>query len=232
MVRVHIVIVGCGRAGSGLAVWLVEHGHTVSIIDKSPAAFRRIPPGWPGKAVVGSGFDRHALDEAGAGEAGALAAVTSGDNSNILTARIAREAYGVPNVVARIYDPRRAEIYQRLGIPTVATVTWTIDQVMRRLLPETVVGEWSDTSGRLVLVERQLPEAWAGKRLRDLGMPGRVCLVAVTRAGNPRLDTWDMVGQEGDVLHLTVMKDALSELESRLGGVAPPAEQSAPGGQQ
>jgi trk system potassium uptake protein TrkA len=210
----------------------VEQGHTVSIIDKQQAAFRRIPPEWPGKAIVGSGFDRHILNQAGAGEAWALAAVTSGDNSNILTARIAREAYGIPNVVARIYDPRRAEIYQRLGIPTVATVTWTINQVMHRLLPETVVGEWSDTSGRLLLVEHQLPEAWAGKRVRDLGMPGKARLVAVTRAGSPRLDTSDLVGQEGDVLHLAVMKEAVSELESRLGDVAPSTEQRAPGGRQ
>ena len=178
---------------------------------------------------MGSGFDRHVLDQAGAGKAGALAAVTSGDNSNILTARIAREAYGIPNVVARIYDPRRAEIYLRLGIPTVATVTWTIDQVMRRLLPETVVGEWSDITGRLVLVERQLPEKWAGKHVSDLGMPGKARLVAVTRAGSPRLDTSDMVGQEGDVLHVAVMRDALPELEGLLGGVAPSDEQRTPG---
>ncbi|HUC37694.1 MAG TPA: NAD-binding protein [Acidimicrobiales bacterium] len=221
MVIVHMVVVGCGRVGSGLSLRLVEQGHTVAIIDKQVGAFRRIPPGWPGKTVVGSGFDRRSLDEAGAGEAGALAAVTSGDNSNILTARIAREAYGIPNVVARIYDPRRAEIYQKLGIPTVATVTWTIDQVLRRLLPETVVGEWSDTTGSLVLLERQLPEAWAGKQLRNLGMSGRARLVAVTRSGSPRLDTASLVGQEGDVLHLAVMKDSVPELDKLLGSVAP-----------
>jgi len=228
MVRVHVVVVGCGRVGSGLAIRLAEDGHSVSIIDKQRAAFRRIPAGWQGKSIVGSGFDRRALDEAGADSAGALAAVSSGDNSNILTARIAREAYAIPNVVARIYDPRRAEIYQRLGIPTVATVTWTIDQVIRRLLPETVSGDWSDTTGRLILVERQLPDTWAGKLLRDLGMPGRARLVAVTRAGNPRLDTYEIVGQEGDVLHLAVIRDALPELESRLGTSPPSLETGGP----
>jgi trk/ktr system potassium uptake protein len=212
---VLVIVVGCGRVGSGLAVRLVEDGHTVAIIDKQRTAFRRLPPAWPGKMLVGSGFDREFLDEAGAGECGALAAVTSGDNSNILTARIAREAYAIPNVVARIYDPRRAEIYQRLGIPTVATVTWTIDQVMRKLLPETVVPEWSDPSGQLVVVERQLPDAWAGKRLSSLAVPGLVRLVAVTRAGVPRLDGIDLVGQEGDILHVAVMKEAIGELEKR-----------------
>ncbi len=119
-------------------------------------------------------------------------------------------------MVARIYDPRRAEIYQRLGIPTVATVTWTIDQVLRRLLPETVTGEWTDSTGQLVLVEHQLPESWAGKRLYDLGLEGRANLVAVTRGGVPRLDVADMVGQEGDVLHVAVMKDAMVDLERRI----------------
>ena len=212
----HVVIVGCGRVGSGLAVQLVGQGHTVSIIDKVSRAFRRLPPEWPGTAVVGSGFDRNDLDQAGAAHAGALAAVTSGDNSNILTARIARENYGIPNVVARIYDPRRAEIYQRLGIPTVATVTWTIDQVMRRLFPSAVVGDWTDPSGHLVMVERVLPESWAGKTLRDISIPGQVNLIAVTRAGLPRLDVVDLVGQEGDVLHLAVLKDAVKDVERRL----------------
>ena len=207
----HVVVVGCGRVGSGLAVELARQGHGVAILDKLPRAFRRLPAGWPGTTVVGSGFDRHDLDRAGASTAGALAAVTSGDNSNILTARIARENYGIVNVVARIYDPKRAEIYQRLGIPTVATVPWTIDQVLRRLLPETVTGEWSDPSGQLVLVEHQLPDTWAGKRLHDLGLAGRATLVAVTRAGVPRLDVAAMVGQEGDVLHVAVMKDALAD---------------------
>jgi trk system potassium uptake protein TrkA len=218
MVHVHVVIVGCGRVGSGLAIGLVDQGHSVSIIDKVARAFRRLPPEWPGTVVLGSGFDRAHLDQAGATGAGALAAVTSGDNSNILTARIARETYGISNVVARIYDPRRAEIYQRLGIPTVATVRWTIDQVMRRLVPEVVVGEWTDASGRMVLVERVLPDTWAGKSLRELGQRGTINVVAVTRAGVPRLDVGKLVGQEGDVLHLAVLKEGIEELERLLEG--------------
>src|SRR5579872_5221816 len=213
---VHVVVVGCGRVGSGLAVGLAHQGHSVAILDKSARAFRRLPGAWPGTTVVGSGFDRDDLNRAEAEHAGALAAVTSGDNSNILTARIARENYGIPNVVARIYDPRRAEIYQRLGIPTVATVTWTIDQVMRRMLPAARLGEWTDASGRLVLLERVLPDAWAGKALRDLGGRGTVNLVAVTRGGVPRIDVAHLIGQEGDLLHLAVLKDDVGELERLL----------------
>jgi trk system potassium uptake protein TrkA len=215
MVRVHVIVVGCGRVGSGLAIGLVDQGHSVSIIDRNARAFRRLPTEWPGTAIVGSGFDRDDLDRAQAGGAGALAAVTSGDNSNILTARIARETYEIPNVVARIYDPRRAQIYLRLGIPTVATVSWTIDQVQRRLLPASKSVEWTDTTGTLSLVERPLPERWAGKRLSDLSAKGEVTLVAVTRAGLARLDIDELVGQDGDILHLMATNAALRRLDSR-----------------
>ena len=216
MCGMHVVVVGCGRVGSELAVALTDRGESVAIIDKSPTAFRRLPPQWPGRTVVGYGFDRDHLEQAGIREAGALAAVTSGDNSNILTARIARETYQVPSVVARIYDPRRAVIYQRVGIPTVATVTWTTDQVLRRLFPEVSTAEWIDASGQLVLLERTLPPIWAARRLAQLQDGGRVTLVAVTRGGVPRLDVADMVGQEGDLLHLMVRKEAVDELEERL----------------
>jgi trk system potassium uptake protein TrkA len=220
---VHIIIVGCGRVGSGLGVELVDLGHTVAIIDRNAKAFRRLPTDWPGTAIVGSGFDRDDLDEARAGEASALAAVTSGDNSNILTARIARETYAIPNVVARIYDPRRAQIYLRLGIATVATVSWTIDQVRHRLLPDSLESEWTDPTGGIALIERHLPERWAGKRLADLNVPGDVTLVSVTRAGKVRLDFADLVGQDGDVLHLMVTDEALTRFQSRLigSGAAP-----------
>jgi trk system potassium uptake protein len=218
MVPVHIVIVGCGRVGSGLGIDLLHQGHTVAIIDRNPKAFRRLPEDWAGQTIVGSGFDRDDLDAARAGDASALAAVTSGDNSNILTARIARETYAIPNVVARIYDPRRAQIYLRLGIATVATVSWTIDQVRHRLLPHELDGEWSDPTGGISLVARHLPERWAGKRLADLTVPGEATLVAVTRAGSPRLDFADLVGQEGDILHLMVAEPALARFQERLLG--------------
>jgi trk system potassium uptake protein len=212
---VHVVVVGCGRVGSGLAISLSAEGHTVAVLDKSAKAFRRLKE-WDGPCIVGSGFDRDDLEKAGALEAGALAAVTSGDNTNILTVRIARETYKIPNVVARIYDPRRAEIYQRLGIPTVATVTWTIDQVRRRLLPDEDVTDWSDPSGRLTLIDRSLPDAWAGQPLSELEQSGKLTVVAVTRGGVPRLDARDLVGQEGDVLHLAVLDDALRAFDAVL----------------
>jgi len=213
----HVIVVGCGRVGSGLALSLSAEGHSVSVMDKQARAFRRLKD-WGGPCIVGSGFDRDDLEKAGAVGADALAAVTSGDNTNIMTARIARETYLIPNVVARIYDPRRAEVYQRLGIPTVATVTWTIDQVRRRLLPDENVNDWSDPSGQLTLLDRSLPDSWAGRKLSELEEPGRLSLVAVTRAGVPRLDARELVGQEGDVLHMAVLEVARRDLEERLTG--------------
>jgi len=219
-VRVHFVIVGCGRVGSGLALTLEGDGHSVAILDQNPRAFRRLTERFQGQKLVGSGFDRDDLERAGAERADALAAVTSGDNTNILTVRIARENYGIARVVARIYDPRRAEIYQRLGIPTVATVPWTIDQVRRSLVPDRMSAEWVDANAKLVLVERRLPEGWAGRALADVEVAGSVKLVAVTRAGNPRIDVTDLVGQEGDVLHIAATKDALDLVSERLDSAA------------
>src|SRR5438874_2891559 len=212
----HVVVVGCGRVGSELAAELESQGHTVAVIDKNRNAFRRLPERFTGRAVLGFGFDRDHLEQAGIREADALAAVTSGDNSNILTARIARETYEIANVVARIYDPRRAVIYQRLGIPTVATVAWTTDQVLRRLFPEESVDEWSDATGTVSLLERSLPAAWAGRKLVELDEGDHFRLVALTRGGQTRLAGPELVGQEGDLLHLLVRRDTIDELEGRL----------------
>lgn len=213
----HVIVVGCGRVGSELAVNLDKSGHTVAVVDKNKRAFRRLPEDWSGTLVNGFGFDRDDLDEAGAGHADALAAVTSGDNSNVLTARIARENYQISHVVARIYDPRRAAIYQRLGIPTVATVTWTTDQVMRRLLPETTATEWSDPTGGVSMIERNLPPQWAGRTLNTLIADPDMRLVMVTRAGTAQLAASDTVGQEGDVLTLAVRNEAMSRIDEQFG---------------
>jgi trk system potassium uptake protein TrkA len=217
----HVVVVGCGRVGSELAGTLEKQGHTVAVIDKRKDAFRRLPTGFGGYRIVGFGFDRDTLTEAGVQDAGALAAVTSGDNSNIMSARVARETFEVERVVARIYDPRRAAIYQRLGIPTVATVSWTTDQVIRRLIPTDHPADWTDATGTVSLVERDLPAQWAGRKLAGTSEPGRFLLTAVTRMGVARVAESDLVGQEGDVLHFVVDGSALDALQERLEGELP-----------
>lgn len=212
----HVVVIGCGRVGSELAGALERMDHTVAVIDKKKDAFRRLPKGFGGYRLVGFGFDRDTLEAAGVRDAGAVAAVTSGDNSNIMAARVARETFEVEHVVARIYDPRRAVIYQRLGIPTVATVAWTTDQVLRRLLPTSSVADWTDSAGGVGLVERNLPTVWAGKKLADLDEPGVFSLAAITRLGTAQVIRPDLVGQEGDVLHLMTNLASLDTLEARL----------------
>src|SRR3954451_9927354 len=215
---VHVVVVGCGRVGSELALGLERSGHSVAVIDKNADAFRkRLPEDFAGQKVVGFGFDRDHLIEAGIERAGAVAAVTSGDNSNILTARIARENFAIDRVVARIYDPRRALIYQRLGIPTVATVSWTTDQVMRRLLPaEEQPHEWLDPSGKVCLLDYPIPAKWAGKKLAPLSEPGVFWLVAITRLGAAQVSTPSAIGQDGAILHFAADVSALDTLRHRL----------------
>ena len=215
-VTVHVVVVGCGRVGSELALNLEQQGHTVAVVDKSGRAFRRLHPEFAGTMVTGFGFDRDHLAAAGIERAGAFAAVTNGDNSNILCARIARETYGIDKVVARIYDPRRALIYQRLGIATVATVAWTTDQVLRRLLPTETPHEWIDSSGRVCLVERPIPAAAVGHKLSELEESGRFWFTAIGRFGSGTIPTGEVVGQDGDILYFMCMVDALDELHERL----------------
>ena len=161
----HVVIMGCGRVGSALAKGLEFGGHSVAVIDRDAGAFRRLHEEFAGQRITGIGFDRDTLVESGIERAGAFAAVSSGDNSNIIAARVARETFGIENVVARIYDPRRAEVYQKLGIPTVATVRWTADQVIRRLIPEGLLSEWRDPSGHVVLAEVAVSPSWVGHRM-------------------------------------------------------------------
>lgn len=212
----HVVVVGCGRVGSELAGTLEQRGHSVAVVDKNKRAFRRLPSGFSGSTVVGFGFDRDHLAQAGIERADAFASVTNGDNSNILCARIARETYGIEQVVARIYDPRRALIYERLGIPTVATVAWTTDQVLRRLVPSDTPHDWIDPSGKVCLVERAIPAEAVGHKLGVLSEPGRFWLTTVTRFGAATVAAPDTVGQSGDILHFVVAVDALDALAHRL----------------
>jgi trk system potassium uptake protein TrkA len=212
----HVVVVGCGRVGSSLARILEDEGHTVAVVDKQAKAFRRLPEGFGGRTIQGVGFDRDRLREAGIEDASALAAVTNGDNSNIMVARTAREVFGVERVIARIYDPRRAAIYEKLGIPTIATVQWTTDRVLRRILPDAPATEWTDPSAGVVLVERAVAPAWAGRRLADLDIDGLARVTALSRLGVGQIPMPDLVTQEGVVVYVAVAADRLAELDEHL----------------
>ncbi len=211
----HVVVVGCGRVGSSLALQLTEAGHTVAVIDRKPEAFERLGPAFTGQKIAGIGFDRDRLIEAGIERAEAVASVTNGDNSNILIARVARETFGVERVVARIYDPKRAAIYERLGIATVATVAWTTERVLRRIVTAVPGVEWVDASARVSLVERQIERGWAGHPLLELEEHhAGVRVVAVSRLGVAQLPTPQTVAQEGDIVYVAMTSDALSRIET------------------
>lgn len=212
----HVVVVGCGRVGSSLALSLTQSGHSVAVIDRNADAFRRLGADFAGSTIQGVGFDRDRLTEAGIERADAVAAVTSGDNSNIVIARVTRETFGVERVVARIYDPRRAAIYQRLGIATVASVAWTTERVLRRILPDEAGVEWVDPSAKVMMLERTVPTGWAGHRLGDLERDGAARVVVLSRMGVGQVPRADLVLQEGDVLYVAVGDDALAEFDGRL----------------
>jgi trk system potassium uptake protein len=213
---VHIVIMGCGRVGSTLAHILQDRGHSVAVIDQDPEAFRRLHTGFKGRKITGVGFDQDVLQAAGIEEAGAFAAVSSGDNSNVIAARVARESFGLERVAARIYDPRRAEVYQRLGIPTVATVRWTAEQMLRRLLPDGAEALWRDPTGAVDLAEVAYDPAWVGEKTHAIEEATRTRIAFITRLGEAMLPGPGTVLQEGDVLHVIAAHEDLERIQAEL----------------
>lgn len=211
----HVVIVGCGRVGSTLALSLISSGHSVAVVDRKSDAFFRLRDNFAGQTITGIGFDRDVLEQAGIKEASAVAAVTNGDNSNILVARVARESFGIENVVARISDPKRAEIYERLGIATVATVKWTSDRILRRILPDLPAVEWTDPSSSVVLIERTLPDSLVGEKVLELEIKG-ARISALRRLSAAVIPDSKTLVQQGDIAYFTVEKDSINSLDEFL----------------
>ena len=211
----HVVIVGCGRVGSTLALSLVSSGHSVAVIDRKSDAFFRLRDNFAGQTITGIGFDRDVLEQAGIKHASAVTAVTNGDNSNILIARVARESFGIENVVARISDPKRAEIYERLGIATVATVKWTSDRILRRILPDLPAVEWTDPSSSVVLVERTLPDTLVGEKVLELEIKG-ARISAIRRLSAAIIPDAKTLVQQGDIAYFAVEKNSVNALDEFL----------------
>jgi trk system potassium uptake protein len=201
---VHVVVMGCGRVGSAIARRLEQIGHSVAVIDQDPEAFRRLGPEFAGRQITGLGFDRQTLLDAGIDSAGAFAAVSSGDNSNIISARVARETFGVQHVVARIYDSKRAEVYERMGIPSVATVPWTVNRLLRELLSVKVSELWREPTGQVLLVRVTVTDAWVGRKLAAMEAATGARAAWLTRFGEAQLPTPTTVLQDGDQLVVAV----------------------------
>ncbi|MCK0115630.1 trk system potassium uptake protein TrkA [Isoptericola sp. CG 20/1183] len=216
---------GCGRVGSSLAQAIESRGHSVAVIDQNPEAFRRLGSDFSGHKVTGVGFDRETLSQAGIEDTYGFAAVSDGDNSNVLAARVARETYGVEHVVARIYDPHRAEIYQRLGIPTVATVRWTADQVMRRMLPLGATDEYRDPSGTVRLVQVDYHPGWLGLSVRRIEATTGARVAFLTRYAEGQIVAADTLLQENDVLHVLMRADDAPRVERLLTHTPGPEEE-------
>lgn len=213
----HAIVVGCGRVGAAVARELVDGGHDVVVIDRRAESFRRLGADFGGRTMVGVGFDHDLLTAAGITSDSAVLAVTSGDNSNVLIARVARETFGVARVVARIYDPARAAVYERLGIPTVASVAWTTARALRTVLPQQGDTDWIDPTSSYVLIERRIEAPGAGtavSTLEDAG--GRVCLLA--RSGAARIPAASLLLQEDDVVHLMVPAAEIDRFDALLHG--------------
>jgi trk system potassium uptake protein TrkA len=213
---VHAIIMGCGRVGILLTQELTKAGHDVTVIDKNGSAFDRLPPGFEARTIVGLGFDREILEEAGIKEADAFLAVSNGDNSNIVAARVAREHYHVPHVIARIYDPMRADIYERLNIPTVSTTRWGVKQMMLMLShPREEIKE-TLAAGDLFRMRIQVPPHLVGAAVSSLTVEGKILVAGVDRGGKGFIPVSSSTFQEGDYAAVIVQKDALEILDEIL----------------
>ncbi|SEM32099.1 potassium channel family protein [Rhodococcus maanshanensis] len=219
----YVVVMGCGRVGSALAAGLNRIGHEVAIIDRDPDAFRRLDPGFTGHRVVGMGFDRDVLLKAGIERAEAFAAVSSGDNSNIISARVARENFGVSRVVARIYDAKRAAVYERLGIPTVATVPWTTDRFLHHLTRESHTTKWRDPSGTVAVAELDLHEDWVGHQVTELEEHTGSRVAFLIRFGTGVLPDRRTVIQADDQVYVAAVSGTVAEAVA-LAATAPPSD--------
>jgi trk system potassium uptake protein TrkA len=202
---------GCGRVGSSVADGLSRIGHDVAVIDSDRTAFMRLSPEFTGERVLGLGFDRDVLLSAGIKEADAFAAVSSGDNSNIISARLARETFGVRRVVARIYDAKRAEVYERLGIPTIATVPWTTDRLLHVLTRDAEMAKWRDPTGTVAVAEVALHEDWVGHRASDLEAATGARVAFLIRFGTGVLPEPKTVIQAGDQVYIAAISGRAAE---------------------
>jgi trk system potassium uptake protein TrkA len=211
-----VIIMGCGRVGSTLAHQLSVEGHDVCVLDRDPDTRESLPANYTGEFIVGNGYNRAVLERAGIASAAAFVAVTSGDNTNIVGARIAKEDYRVPQVVARIYDPRRADIYRDLGIPTVASVRWTTNRIRQMLSHRYVNPDVTFGNGDTLLVRESLPAWLAGRPLRDLEVDGEIRVVAVTRGGTSFVPTVASLAETDDAVSFAVAATALDRLRSFL----------------
>ncbi len=212
-----VIIIGCGRVGEQLARLLVDEGHQVAVIDQDAKALDRLGPNFKGKRITGVGFDREVLVQAGIETADAFAAASSSDNVNIVAARIAHNIFHVPRVVARLFDPQRAEIYRRLGMLTISSTTWGAERLRELLTAAELDPLISLGSGEVSLVNIDVPSHLVGRMVKDLTVPTEIVIVAITRQGKAFIPTLGSQFQEGDVLQVALLASALERFKTLMG---------------
>jgi trk system potassium uptake protein TrkA len=218
MHRLHVVIGGYGRVGRYLARMVEFEGHTVSVIDQDPLVFDCADgEEIMGQKFIGPVFDRDVLEDAGIRDADCFCAVTSGDNSNIVAARTAKETYRVPRVIARIYDPRRAEIYRGLGISTIASVTWTSTRLLDMVTHPDLHSEYQYGNAEVEMMELEVPAALVGRSVAELAVPGEIAVAAIIRGGGAVLPAEGTTFEKDDILFVNVVRESAEKLERLLG---------------
>jgi len=213
----HVIIVGCGRVGASTAAELARAGHGVVVIDRDERAFRHLPKGFTGKTMVGTGYDRQVLEEAGIAEADALVAVTSGDNTNIVAARVAKDVYRVPDVVSRIFDPHRAEIYRRYGIQTFAPTAWSTGKIVEFIVSPNLEREVTYGSGEVQMMAAWVPQHLIGKEARELAVPGEIRVALIVRMGQGMIPVSGTRFQEDDQVHVVIHQSAVEKFQKMMG---------------
>jgi len=213
----RVIIMGCGRVGEQLARLMSDEGHDVAVIDYSDVALARLGPDFKGRRVRGVGFDREVLLRAGIESADGFAATSSSDNVNAVAARIARTLFHVPRVVARLFDPERAEVYKRLGLATISSTTWGAERIRELLTHADLDSVRSFGAGEVQLLEIEVPSALVGRSVRDLLVPSEVNVIAITRDGRALLPMLGTAFRVGDIVHLAVLSDAMARVETLLG---------------
>jgi trk system potassium uptake protein TrkA len=212
-----IIIMGCGRVGSQVAQLLDSEGHDVTVIDPVLDNLDRLGKNYQGKKIRGVGFDRDVLIQAGIEMADAFVATSSSDNANIVAARIARNIFHVPRVVARLYDPRRAEIYRRLGLVTMSMVSWGAQRIYELLTHTNLDPTFYFGRGEVSLVAIEIPSHLVGRMVNHITVPGEVTVVAITRQGEAMMATLGTEFQPGDLVYFAVQASAMDRLETLLG---------------
>ncbi len=212
-----IIIMGCGRVGSQVSLLLSAHGHDVTVIDHDANALSKLGADFKGKIVRGLGFDRNVLIEAGIETTEGFVAASSSDNANIVAARIARNIFRVPRVVARLYDPVRAEIYQRLGLTTISSTAWGAERIVEVVTHADLDVLHVFQDGGTTMVRVEAPARLNGHRVAQMNIPGEVSVTAISRNDHTFIPVSGTEFQEGDIIYLAVIPSAMVRLEELLG---------------